>query len=215
MDKRKKFMVFEMNKFLIYMFFSLVAFCSHGQTIKSNFSSCLESKVVQHLEEFKIAADTELRKHYNLDLAKTYEKFVQDVAQMSPPKSVLRSNLFSIQITDLRASPLFEQVWIKKSLIESDDLVEIPPVEGEEEIIQPDFHVINPDGPFNKCLISKIQKDDLKEILKVISSGIDLSPSMVAAALKTSLESIDYENLNTQLMIAIHFYYGLGLLLTD
>lgn len=187
--------------------------------IKSNhvqaLSTCLDEEAINQLTEMVDHFESVLVNEYGRTDALAYQQFLNDIAHNTGSREMMLNRDFRVMSDRFISSALFKDYKVKSSTLESDEFfVELPPVEGEtEEAYDP--LVLNPESQYARCLLSINKPISLEEIVNLLYSGADVSPTLTAGALENSLSPEDYALPFVRLLITTHVYYEVGLVMLE
>lgn len=187
--------------------------------LKSNhtqaLSACLDEKAINLLTEMVDHFESVLLNEYGSTDALAYQKFLNDIAHNTGSREMILNRDFRVMSDRFMSSSLFKDYKVKSSTLVSDEFfVELPPVEGEtEEAYDP--YVMNPESQYTRCLLSINKPTSLEQIVNLLYSGADVSPTLTAGALENSLSLEDYALPFVQLLITTQVYYEVGLVMLE
>lgn len=189
------------------------------QTDFSFLKDCISQNQIVELEALVKKFEERAIVYYGDDISEMYENYLSDLSTSEEKQSkMIFEKDFKHNVTQLRNSKLFKDLWIKSDEIELEEgafeeLTEIPPVEGETPREREVYYVANPKSKISDCLLSYSKNSTLNEIIEGTNVGGDISPTILAGHLKRGLKKSDFDSNQLRLFIAIHFYYSIGLLI--
>lgn len=199
----------------------LTACSSCNSQSKSDYANdlndCLSAEDVTLLNEACMTFEKQLTVRYpETEVAKVYRAYLIDLQAMKVPPSFLTSAESKKMIARLKSTKTFDKVWVKLADLAGDELLPIPPINGEavpQPKAKPQGFCINPNGALLLCLINKSKNKSFKEYLNTLKEMPDISPGLTSGLLAESLKSEDYNNNLIKLTIAVNFYYELAMFL--
>lgn len=153
-------------------------------------------------------------KYNRHELGQSYKTFLQDVQTMNVPPSFFVTTESRELLERIRESKTFDKIWTKLSSVESYDEIEIVTTDGPQTKPQDEFdpYCTNPSGIYLDCLTKQNNNKTIGDYLETIKTVPGLSPGLAAGVLKGNLTDEDFENGLIRLIIAINFYYEIGLM---
>lgn len=189
-------------------------FPSHAQYAES-LKKCLTKEDISLLNEACLTFETKLKKYYGgQEYGEAYRAFLYDIQTMNLPPDFFVTADSKEMMERMKNSKTFDKIWIKLSLVDTYDIVEIVPADSQEGKSEYEFdpYFTNPNGEYLGCLMKQNINRTINEYLEAIKSMPGISPGLTARLLQESLTDEDFDNGLTRLVIAIGFYYEMGLM---
>lgn len=195
--------------------------CCKSQTSKpyaDRLKDCLTEEDVSILNEACQTFEIQLKDKYNeQNLGQSYKAFLDDIQKMNIQPSFFVTEDSKEIMERFKNSKTFDKIWTKLSSIESYNDIEIITLDGVQAKPQDEFDSFctNPNGDYLVCLTKKNKNKIIGEYLEFISQEPGLSPGLTSGMLKENLTAEDFDNDLTRLIIAINFYYEMGLMFDE
>lgn len=192
-----------------------------SQTLVSyadNLKDCLTKEDISILNEAAQTFETELKNKYKgKNMGQSYKLFLQDIQTMNIPPSFFLSKDSKEILARIKKSKTFDEIWVSLSSVESYDDIEIVTIDGYQTKSEDEFdpYCTNPNGKYLDCLIKQNKNKTIDDYLEAIKTEPGLSPGLTAGMLKENLTDKDFDNGLTRLIIAINFYYEMGLMFDE
>lgn len=184
-----------------------------------NLKGCLTQEDISLLNEAAQTFETGLKNKYKgKNIGQSYKSFLQDIQTMNIPPSFFLSKDSKDILARIKKSKTFVEIWVPLSSVESyDDIDEILTIDGLQTKSEDEFdlYYTNPNGKYLNCLIKQNKNKIINEYLEAIKTVPGLSLGLTAGMLKENLTDKDFDNGLTRLIIAINFYYEMGLMFDE
>lgn len=183
-----------------------------------NLNDCLTKEDISLLNEAAQTFETELKNKYKgKNIGHSYKSFLQDIQMMNIPPSFFLSKDSKGILARIKKSKTFGEIWIPLSSVESYDDIEIiiidePQTKSEDEF---DPYCTNPDGKYLLCLTKQNKNKTINAYFEAIKTEPGLSPGLTAGMLRENLTDKDFDIGLIRLIIAINFYYEMGLMFEE
>lgn len=154
-----------------------------------------------------------INKYNEKELGQAYKTYLHDIQNMDvAPGFFLNPNSKDI-MKRFKKSNSFDKIWIKLSSLQRQDTFEIVTADGSQPKPQNEYnqYCTNPNGTYLECLAMKNKVPTIENYLEEIKSMPWMSPALTAGLLN-NLTNEEFGNELTRLIIAINFYYEVGLL---
>jgi len=184
----------------------------------NDLSTCMNSNDIELLNEACRVFEENLNERYNgIEIGKAYTQFLKDLEFTDVPPQFFLSHKSKQILQKIKDSKTFEKIWIKQSLLEKSDnieIIEFASAESKEDYWNDmDFYCTNPKGEFLDCLIKNNKNESIIDFLSIITTEPGLSPVITSKSIVDNLQSNEYDNGLIRLMITTCFYYEIGLII--
>lgn len=209
---------FKMNIRTIILAIILATTSCSSQTsvhYADSLEDCLTDEDISLLNEACQTFETQLTNKYSgQELGQAYKAFLQDIQTMNIPPNFFSTTDSKELLVRIKNSKTFDKIWTKLSSVETYDDIQIYTSDGQQDKPQNEFdpYCTNPNGAYLDCLTKKNNNKTIADYLETIKSVPGVSPGLTASVLKDNLTKEDFESGLTRLIIAIGFYYEIGLM---
>jgi hypothetical protein len=178
--------------------------------------NCLSDKDVDLLNKATALFEKKLSEHYgSTDSNENFINYLTDLGSIQNESNFtaefyLNSN--SIQMVDeMEKTGTFKKIW--SEFIEDENEEEIPIAvapEYEEPVEQKlELYILNSNGLYLECINKVSENNGIKDVLNSQSKYGDISPSIIAGAMKNAVNKTDFDNGLNKVIVAIGFYYNI------
>lgn len=176
---------------------------------------CLTKSEVSVLNSLSESFEAHITKTYNLKPTEAYRKYLEQLSNTSFPQDFFQYESFESDVDEFYNSGFYKNNWAKMSSFRKEPEIEIPLVNGETQQQEfPDPVVLNPTSDYVQCLNQQNKVSAINDYLEVVNAGLDVSPALIAGALKENFSDDDLNNNLTRLIIAVNFHYQISLFVT-
>jgi len=184
----------------------------------NDLSTCMNSNDIELLNEACQIFEENLKERYNgIEIGEAYIQFLKDLEFADVPTPFFLSHKSKQILQKIKDSKTFEKIWIKQSLLEKSDnieIIEFASAESKEEYWNDmDFYCTNPNGEYLDCLIKNNKNESVIDFLDIITTEPGLSPIITSKSILDNLKNNEYNNGLIRLMITTCFYYEIGLII--
>ena len=181
-------------------------------TYANELENCLTRSEVSLLNSLCESFEGHITKTYNLQPTEAYKKYLEQLSNTSFPPDFFKYQSFASDIDKFYNSSIYKKAWVAASSFRKEPEIEIPPINGgTQEQEAPDPVVLDPTSDYVQCLMKQNKVKAINDYLEVVNAGIDVSPALIASALKDNFTDEDLNNKLTRLIIAINFHYQISL----
>jgi len=181
----------------------------------ASLKDCLTSNDVELLNKACQTFEMKLlNKYKGQELGNAYKKYLQDIQAMNILPSYFVSSDSKKILQEFKNSKLFDKVWTKVSSLEDYQDIEIVTTDSLETDPEQenDSYCMNPNGEYLNCLIKQNQNKTILDYLEAIKATPDISPGLTAGIVHKNLTEEDFNDGLTRLIIAVGFYYEIGII---
>lgn len=187
---------------LFAVILSGVISCEPRPTVKYAhvLEDCMSTSEVSLLNSLCQSFETHIINTYNQSPSESYNQYLINLADGDFPQNFFQYPSFEDDMTLFYNSDFHQSQWVKTSSFKE----QITPA-------VPDSKVLDPTGKYVQCLVRQNSVQAMTDYLEIVKAGLDVSPRLVAGALKDELSAEDLNSALTRLVIAINFHYQIGL----
>jgi hypothetical protein len=206
------------NKFLLLILTINLISCQ-AQTDKNyadELKNCLSNDDVNLLNKATSHFEKLLSEHYqNSDNSENFNNYLTEIGSIQTEMNFTADfylNRSSIEILDeMEENGTFGKIWIEfiEDANEDEIPIAVPPGYEEPEKEKIDLYILNSNGLYLECINKKSDNDEVKEVLNSQSQYGDISPSIMAGAMKNAMKKTDFDKGLNKTIIAIGFYYNI------
>lgn len=206
------------NKFLLLILTINLISCQ-AQTDKNyadELKNCLSNDDVNLLNKATSHFEKLLSEHYqNSDNSENFNNYLTEIGSIQTEMNFTADfylNRSSIEILDeMEENGTFGKIWIEfiEDAKEDEIPIAVPPGYEEPEKEKIDLYILNSNGLYLECINKKSDNDEVKEVLNSQSQYGDISPSIMAGAMKNAMKKTDFDKGLNKTIIAIGFYYNI------
>ncbi|MRT17757.1 hypothetical protein F3C99_12420 [Vitellibacter sp. q18] len=178
--------------------------------------NCLSDKDVDLLNKATSLFEKKLSEHYeSSDNNENFINYLTNLGSIQTERNFtaefyLNSN--SIQMVDeMEKTGTFKKIWSK--FIEDENEEEIPfavvPGYEEPEEEKLELYILNSNGLYLECVNKVLENKGIIDVLNSQSKYGDISPSIIAGAMKNEVNKADFDNGLNKVIVAIGFYYNI------
>ena len=173
---------------------------------------CISPSEISLLNTLCQSFEFHITSTYNLNATEAYRQYLTQLANTSFPQEFFKYESFESDVDKFFNSSFYENTWAKTSSFRNEPEIEVPPVYGEPQQQEaPDPVVLDPTSDYVQCLIQQNKVKAINDYLEIVNAGIDVSPALIAGALKDNFSDDDLNNNLTRLIIAVNFHYQINL----
>ena len=176
---------------------------------------CLSEEDISLLNEACQIFETQLTNKYSeQELGQAYKAFLEDIQTMNLSPNFFVTTDSKEIFGRMKNSKTFDKIWTTLSYVETYDDIKIYTPDGQQDKPQNEFdpYCTNPSGAYLECFTKKNNNKTIADYLEAIKSAPGVSPGLTASVLKDNLTKEDFDNGLTRLIIAINFYFEIGLM---
>ena len=187
-----------------------------GGTYADDLQGCLTNSDIIILNKATSHFENKLTELYgNEDINQNYLMYLSEMGAI-PFEPDFPSDFFlnpkSTRIMkELKQNGTYRKIWVKfvEEENENDEEIPITTYSGYEEPEREtfDIDVLNKNGSYLKCMLSKNDNKTVTDILERQADLGDINTLMIAAVLKENMKKSDFENGLNKVVVAIGFYY--------
>ena len=178
--------------------------------------NCLSDKDVDLLNNATSLFEKKLSEHYGgSDNNENFINYLTELSSMQAGRKFtaefyLNSNSIQI-VNEMEKTGTFNKIW--SEFIEDENQEEIPIVvapgyeEPEKEKLE--LYILNSNGLYLECINKVSENKGIKDVLNSQSEYGDISPSIIAGAIKNAVTKTDFDNGLNKVIVAIGFYYNI------
>tara|TARA_R110002020_G_scaffold6490_1_gene27623 strand:+ start:1050 stop:1715 length:666 start_codon:yes stop_codon:yes gene_type:complete len=178
--------------------------------------SCLSNEDVNLLNKATFHFEKLLSEHYqNSDNSENFNSYLTEIGSIQTEMNFTADfylNSSSIEILDeMEKSGTFGKIWTEfiEDPNEEEIPIAVPPGYEETEKEKIDLYILNSNGLYLECINKKSDNKEVKEVLNSQSEYGDISPSIIAGAMKNAMKKTDFDNGLNKTIVAIGFYYNI------
>ena len=206
------------NKILLLILTISVISCQ-SQTDKNyanELKSCLTNEDVDLLNKATSHFEKLLSEHYeNSDNSENFYNYLTEIGSIQTEmnfKADFYLNSSSVEILDeMEETGMFGKIWTEfiEDLNEEEIPITAPLGYEEPEKEKIELYILNSNGLYLECINKESKNEEVKEVLNSQSEYGDISPSIIAGAMKNAMKKTDFDNGLNKTIVAIGFYYNI------
>jgi len=178
--------------------------------------NCLPNEDVDLLNKATFHFEKLLSEHYeNSDNSENFYNYLTEIGSIQTEmnfKADFYLNSSSVKILDeMEETGMFGKIWTKfiEDANEEEIPITAPPGYEEPEKKKIELYILNSNGLYLECINKKSNNEEVKEVLNSQSEYGDISPSIIAGAMKNAVKKTDFDNGLNKTIVAIGFYYNI------
>lgn len=204
----------------ILLFFLTISVLSCQSQTDANYAdelkSCLSKKDVALLNKATSHFEKLLSEHYeNSDNSENFNNYLTEIGSIQTEmnfKADFYLNSSSVEILDeMEEIGTFGKIWTEfiEDANEEEIPITAPPGYEEPEKEKTELYILDSNGLYLECINKKSDNEEIKEVLNSQSEYGDISPSIIAGAMKNAMKKNDFDNGLNKTIVAIGFYYNI------
>jgi hypothetical protein len=207
-----------MIKKVLLLILTISMFSCQSQTdanYANDLKNCLSDKDVDLLNKATSHLEKQLSEHYdNTDNNENFNNYLTELGSIQTIgnfRNEFYLNSISIEIVDeMEKTGTFNEIWTEYIENEVEEIpIAVAPGYEEPEKEKLKLYNLNSNGLYLECINKISGNNGIKEVLNLQSEYGDMSPLIIAGAMKKEITKADFDNGLNKVIISIGFYYNI------